>query len=671
MMRRKYQCCCVLLTWQLVHTAFILFRPCNAWHPLSSTIPHFVPYVPRSVASSSSLVRNGSMPVVVGSVPKSRGWLLRLHSHVDENNDHDSNGINPLDIGIPSGAKGADESPVQPKKLGIDLGSMLDPLTPEEAASLKAEAAEIISDKIAEGIDEIEALRERMRRDIDLQRKASALEAAYEAQQESEKLMQKIDSLADDFLQSTKASRSATKLAAAADRSMEGRSLEWGSWGALGDAAVLLGSVDEGMQKKQLSRTTSKNGELDKTFMGIKASSDSGSGIVVIADVKSDEYARKLLPTLTEQLSSLLPNAKINVYPPTATMPLGGEGAACVLIFCTSINDPTTLRNNLDRLLRKTLQSTSDGSSGAGIVAPPTQLVAISTLGTERTNKMPYSMQNMMAGGKLDKRRQLEEVIINTVRKRLAQPSLDYTICKFGELRDLTTKDSLSLEYGDVLDGATDLSTAVTVVKQAIALQPAARNSTFSCTGKLVTSDSMQDEQYLLDDLFMKLDGPELWRFNVPDAMLDKYDELVEYLAEWAELLAATGKGLTTPVRAEISNYARTLYPIISKTVGVKLLFLPTATGKKYLSKKEEDQRQDGDPARRQAPVGVIASRGPAKDGGIEIVVEMTTKKTLRVRARRCNYASDDAVIKELSEETIVSRLKESITTWMNGQKDK
>jgi hypothetical protein len=35
----------------------------------------------------------------------------------------------------------------------------------------------------------------------------------------------------------------------------------------------------------------------------------------------------------------------------------------------------------------------------------------------------------------------------------------------------------------------------------------------------------------------------------------------------------------------------------------------------------------------------------------------------LRVRARRCNYA-DDAVIKELSEETILKRLKEAVQSW-------
>ena len=51
------------------------------------------------------------------------------------------------------------------------------------------------------------------------------------------------------------------------------------------------------------------------------------------------------------------------------------------------------------------------------------------------------------------------------------------------------------------------------------------------------------------------------------------------------------------------------------------------------------------------------------KEGGVDIVVEVTTDDDLRVRARRCNYA-DDAVIKELSEETILKQLEGAIAVW-------
>ena len=52
-----------------------------------------------------------------------------------------------------------------------------------------------------------------------------------------------------------------------------------------------------------------------------------------------------------------------------------------------------------------------------------------------------------------------------------------------------------------------------------------------------------------------------------------------------------------------------------------------------------------------------------AKEGGIDVVVEITKEQKLRVRARRCNYA-DDAVIKELSEGTIVKRLQDAMDVW-------
>jgi len=44
-------------------------------------------------------------------------------------------------------------------------------------------------------------------------------------------------------------------------------------------------------------------------------------------------------------------------------------------------------------------------------------------------------------------------------------------------------------------------------------------------------------------------------------------------------------------------------------------------------------------------------------------VAEVLADDSIRVRAKRCNYA-DDAVIKELSEATILSRVKDSIQVW-------
>ena len=291
-----------------------------------------------------------------------------------------------------------------------------------------------------------------------------------------------------------------------------------------------------------------------------------------------DPIAKQILPGLVEQLkSSNIPKLEIEVLAPTSTMPLGGNNAACVVCFCTSISQGSSLKNMLDRLLRKTL------SAGA-IGQPPTQLVGISTVGTERTEKFPYSVQNMM-GGKLEKRRQVEEVLISTVRQRATDPPLDYTIIKLGEIKD--SQKSFEIRPGDVLDDPTPVETATKVLVQAIAFQPFARNSTFCAAGTL-NGEHLKTKNFW-EHSFLCLEGPELLRIHDVGSS-ELYEQLVEYIQGWAAMLAESGKGLTTPVRAlkGIESRSRRL---VRKQDGVELLFLPTKTGKNYVSRAEEKER--------------------------------------------------------------------------------
>ena len=109
------------------------------------------------------------------------------------------------------------------------------------------------------------------------------------------------------------------------------------------------------------------------------------------------------------------------------------------------------------------------------------------------------------------------------------------------------------------------------------------------------------------------------------------------------------------------------------KQDGATLFFLPTKTGKNYLSRDEElareKERRDsgGGGGTATSASSTVASGKNVKEGGIDVVVEITKDKELRVRARRCNYA-DDAVIKELSEETILKRLQDAIDIWKNDR---
>jgi hypothetical protein len=538
------------------------------------------------------------------------------------------------------------------KKLGIDIGKMLDPMSPAEASLLKGAATEIINDAVAAGLDDLTTLRRELQQDLARQGEQRAQQSQAVGQQAEAQLLTKIDQLTNDFLDRTQSSRTLTKAAAAADQAMTGRGLEVGAWGRVGSATVamsLLGSVSAAAAAEQGA-------------MADASSSTSGpKGILILADTTSDPYAKQLvepLITALQQQFASTAELPVTVYKPTATIPLGGDNAAAVLVFCTSFSDPTSVQAALDRILRTTLQG--NGKVGQ----PPTQLVAISSLGTTRLEKVPYSFQNVM-GGKLSKRRQMEEAVIRVAQDRAARggattaAAMDYTICNLGELK-ADTKEPFQFRAGDAVDGTLAIDTAVTVLTQAICLQPSARNATLSCVGRL----NMDDEaswKAILDDAFLRLDGPELLRFDLADN--DKnYDQLVEYTKEWAELLAESGKGLTTPIRAEVPT-------AVSPTMGVKqqgavkLLFLPTATGKNYVSK--EDERKMAAETGSKAPVqSPVASRfRPSNDGGIEFVVEVTDGGNLRARAKRCNNG-DGVVVKELSEETILSSFRKCIEVW-------
>ena len=137
-------------------------------------------------------------------------------------------------------------------KLGIDIGSQLQPLSDEEAAELRAAATELINDGFAEGLDEIEKLRKQMKESIQKQQQQMNFASEMQLQKEQTRLLNKIDQMTNDFLDKTKDLRQDTKLAAKADQSMEGKGVEMGVWGSIGGAAVvtkgakhvgLLGSV--------------------------------------------------------------------------------------------------------------------------------------------------------------------------------------------------------------------------------------------------------------------------------------------------------------------------------------------------------------------------------------------------------------------------------------------
>lgn len=152
--------------------------------------------------------------------------------------------------------------------------------------------------------------------------------------------------------------------------------------------------------------------------------------------------------------------------------------------------------------------------------------------------------------------------------------------------------------------------------------------------------------------------------FHVDNMSSDttKYDSLVQYIKEWSNLLQTPGTGLTTPIKVEQMDD------------GVQITFVPKrATGKKYKSSHEEKELEK---ANRESKIGkesqgagereitatkVTTGNEPQEEGGIQIFVR--NDKSLSVHAKRFNYG-EEAAVKEMSESTIVSNLKEALTLW-------
>jgi len=314
--------------------------------------------------------------------------------------------------------------------------------------------------------------------------------------------------------------------------------------------------------------------------------------------------------------------------------------------------------------------------AGSAPGMPPSHVVVVSGLGTERTNKMPYSMQNLL-GGKLDKLREIEQAIVAISRSRIVgkQNPLDYTIVKFGDIASSDGNDDASIEIrpGDVLDGEIGPNAAANVLLQALAYQPYARNSTLCSTGSVPEGVTVE-----WNDKFVCLSGPELLRVDAgpgissDDAILDpKYEQLAQYVQEWAATFEGDrkGTGLTTPVLVRKSRKPASEFDGVVARSGVRILFQTTNTGDRYKSateeKLEEKERSGGGAVKKSSkPLSTTKS---SKEGGVEVLVEKTTDGSIRVRARRCNL-DHKTIVKEMSEGVIVRNLSKAIDAWVKAK---
>jgi hypothetical protein len=592
-----------------------------------------------------------------------------------------------------------DDVKLSSKPLGLNIGSMMDPLTPQQAAELRAEAQQEINKAFQGRLEDILQLKQQLQQDFENSQKASQEASQQRAQEETQRLLEKIDAMSQNFLKDNQQERNELKLAARADQQMEGKGVELGSWGQirgmdvvmkLSDTAqgTLLGSVGAATQSSSLPfhrriliLCDDKQVELFldnhilnyHTIILFQNMSNLRCRFLLGSVYTQDKGIKKVLEKFTSLAITAFDQGfdntvLIDKYTPTSTIPLGGNNAQCVILASTVVNGRSSAENILGRILKRTV------SPGGAVGIPPSHIVVLSLLGTERTGVFPYSMQNVMSN-KLSMCLEVEETVKGIIQGRFGdQVPMDYTIMKVGEVvEDSKSKSKFMLKSGDSLDGDVGVDAAAYALLQAVAYQPSARNATFSIVGGIDSSMSVQNSAW--DDWFLRLDGPEILRIDdiLPtstptDIVTEKYLKLSEFIYQWSLMFdkGAKGTGLTTPVSVQKSTLLARISEGVSQRSGVVLEFKPTMTGSAYKSKGEERESE------RQSPSGsgntgsssTNMSYKAKKEGGVEILVEMTTKGLLRLRVRRCNM-DDSTVVKELSEETIIGKLKEALRTFI------
>ena len=143
-----------------------------------------------------------------------------------------------------------------------------------------------------------------------------------------------------------------------------------------------------------------------------------------------------------------------------------------------------------------------------------------------------------------------------------------------------------------------------------------------------------------------------------------KFESLVDFISTWSQKFEddRKGMGLTTPVKVTNTIEAQEEEEEednnddedVVEQAGVRIIFQATKTG--YKNKKEEDASKSGEGGDKK-------KKGPPKEGGVEIRVQKLTNGEVQLKARRCD-TDEDTVIKEMSEEAIISQLKKAVDVW-------
>jgi len=431
---------------------------------------------------------------------------------------------------------------------------------------------------------------------------------------ETKKEMDKIFKDAQDDLKNL-AQSELDKFKEEAEEIMMQREEEWEAMGNK-EAASFLGKVDS--LAEEFLKKTGRNVE-DELDEFAELERYLGPQVVAIIGDKSplrDELEKKLTenPSLTMSSCNKLLETRGMTIEETDTLVFCGDG------------EPLD-RYTVERLIGRALKLR--------------RVLCVSSVGTERANLFPFSLQNALTGA-LDKKRGVELGIVELSKKR----GFAYTLMRIGKLSKPSSESGLGgvkIAPGDQMSEDIAVDIAAEGVMQSLMLQPTALNGSYSVVGA---------KQGDWDDEFLKLDGPEVYRKPLSGVSADACREWVQN--SWSTRWGKPGSGLTTPVRIEQTK------------LGVQLVFTPTKST--FVSFKEEKAmekaREKGDEDDKMKIKG--KATGKDMEGGLEFVVEDSPSP--RIRVKRCNMA-EGTVVKETSEGIILASIDKDLKAWASENK--
>jgi len=288
----------------------------------------------------------------------------------------------------------------------------------------------------------------------------------------------------------------------------------------------------------------------------------------------------------------------------------------------------------------------SEAAGGSGGVAPDklkllmaavpagiTRLLYVGVHGVERTDKLPFSLQNVF--GQLDKQRAAEQ----EVQLRALNKVPSYTLLRLsGKLGGGGPRCEIA--PGDALQGEVSAAAAGAVLLES--LQRAETVNASLSAGALVAdggSGAATDEAHW-DDQFIKLVGPEILR--KPLRVLSAADA-VEWLREFARSFLNEGKRLTSPIEIEDIEGGATIRFLYRGGSGYSDFDSPETADDRYAASK----------------AATTQSRAKA-DGALSLVAEELPGSAARVRVSRAEM-DDGVVIKEMSETAVLERLAKEL----------